>query len=108
PSTSPDAPPFSSLVHVASQLNHNSVVECSGVVIAPTLVLTDLRCVVVPPEFDPELLEPLTAETDPPSFEALDNTFTGIVDYAASCHSEAGWAPLEDGSFSARRDTSHI
>jgi hypothetical protein len=101
--TSPAAPPFSSLVYVRSDLNDHTIIECSGVVIAPTLVLTDLRCVVLPPEVDPEVLDSQSeAESGPPGFQELDANFTGTVDYAASCYSETGWAPQEDGSFSAR------
>ena len=56
----------------------SSYVICSGVTVAPTLVLTTASC----------LLEPLGGHAAP--------------DYAQLCDSASGWAPFETGSFSAR------
>jgi hypothetical protein len=76
-----------------------SVMWCSGVAIAPTLVLTVLGCVAEasdPLESDPvELVEP-TAEP------ASNRDHAAITDYGAICDGDDGWALREHGNFEGR------
>jgi len=86
-----------SVVIVNTDLATAGFIECSGVVIAPTLVLTDVLCIVLPIELE---LQDLVDTPARPSFDGRA-LHRASVDYA-ECAPDASWAPREDGDFSAR------
>jgi len=90
-STAPDA-----VVQVRADLKPG-VLRCSGVAIAPTLVVTALGCVVRPAALgDPVPSGP--SETR----GRLPNIYPASVPYDQVCRREGTWSAREDGSFSAR------
>lgn len=95
----PTGDPAGSVVMVRADLREAGQIYCSGVVIAPTLVLTTLLCAVLPAELD-------FVDLDDPTRRLAGGFFRyymGDVDYLESCRTnDGGWAPVDDGSFSAR------
>jgi hypothetical protein len=93
------AGPSPSVVLVTADLENAGLLRCSGVVIAPTLVLTSLACVVLPARVAPiDVVTP--SETAP--FSGTRPLSDGLVDYSSVCDVDAGWAPREDGRFASR------
>jgi hypothetical protein len=85
---------------VTAELGEHGVSRCSGVLIAPTLVLTNVLCLGLPAEVQALVLEPPVAvEVTREGERSLHGIF---VDYTRSCTSGETWRPLEDGSFAAR------
>lgn len=70
---------------------------CSGVAIAPSLVLTTLGCVAEPS--DPREADPVEEPTLFGGAPASSLTFSPVDDYASICDGSAGWALSEDGTF---------
>jgi hypothetical protein len=67
------------------------VLLCSGVVLAPTLVVTSLSCAYRPSSLgDPD-----------PMVRRASTLFYADVDLTRVCDRGQAWAPLEDGSFAA-------
>jgi hypothetical protein len=89
----PDIDPLRSPVVVITMVSESGWVLCSGVAIAPSLVLTSLGCVSLPvaPQGPNPLLQ---AGTFPVEFSHVDDE--GL------CRPEDGWRPLEDGTLAAR------
>src|SRR5689334_3911181 len=91
--------PYSSVLMVTTDLHNAGLIRCSGVAIAPTLVVTDLLCVRLLPELDP-------SDSDaPPEEETLAgmrNLLYVDVDYERDCRMADRWSLVEDGGFSAR------
>jgi hypothetical protein len=87
------------VVQVVTQ-HSGTVLLCSGVAIAPRLVLTALGCVVEannPLESDPVENVELVAGPD-----FGDRGLARVADYSAICDAEDGWALLERGDFRGR------
>jgi hypothetical protein len=87
-----------SVALVDADLQQAGVLECSAVVISPSLVLTNLLCVTLPSALEPSDVEipnqrPLLSGTE---------LWSAAVDYGTNCPAGAGWAAHEDGSFSAQ------
>jgi hypothetical protein len=90
----PAQPPVEALVVVSSRLQPGFL-DCSGIAIAPRLVLTALECVVRPPELgDPDA-------DDPRASARFQDVYFAGIDYDQSCVRDS-WAAREDGSFSGR------
>jgi hypothetical protein len=95
----PSADPGSSVVLVRADLGDAGQIYCSGVVIAPTLVLTTMLCAGLPPDLDLADL----GDSNLRQRGGFFRYFMGDVDYSDWCRtSDEKWAPAEDGSFSAR------
>jgi len=95
----PAPTPWNSVVMVNSDLREAGSIHCSGVVIAPTLVLTTLLCVALPPNLDSIDLDDVGQGLT----GGFKRYYMGDVDYLGTCRADdGGWAPREDGSFSAR------
>jgi hypothetical protein len=72
-----------------------AVVRCSGVSVAPTLVVTSLGCVTRPSVAgDPDQLAEVS--------RAAPTIIPGSVNYQEVCTRGAAWIPMEDGSFAGR------
>jgi hypothetical protein len=86
---------------VVQLLTHREGSEmwCSGVAIAPTLVLTVLGCVA-------EASDPLQADpverVEPTAEPASDVDHAAVADYGAICDGDDGWALREHGNFEGR------
>ena len=79
------------IVLIRTQLGAPGQYYCSGVVIAPRLVVTGLTCVAglnEPGSSDPR-------DPEPPS------VYPAVIDYDAVCDRGMDWSALEDGSFEA-------
>lgn len=86
----PPAPVAASLVLIKSEMGEG-LLRCSGVVIAPTLVVTSLACAFRPSSLD-----------DPgPARGGALMFYDASFDFERLCDSGQGWAPREDGSFAA-------
>jgi hypothetical protein len=88
----PDVPPAaasSSLVLLKSQLGEG-LLRCSGVVIAPTLVLTSLACAYRPHSLG-----------DPQPMRPQSKFYDAALDLDQLCERDQGWTAREDGSFAA-------
>jgi hypothetical protein len=83
-----------SVVRVISRLGAIGDMRCSGVAIAPSLVLTGLGCVAH--LNDPEVSDPI-ASMDVVAGVATAIWFAAVRDYSAIC--DSGWSLVEDGSF---------
>jgi hypothetical protein len=80
----------SALVLVASQMQEG-LLRCSGVAIAPSLVVTSLACTYRPSSVgDPD-----------PAVRRASKFFAAGIDLERVCDPARAWAPVEDGSFSA-------
>lgn len=80
-----------SVVRVTADLGERGQRYCSGVVIAPRLVLTSFTCVAFPADAD---AEELRLDDTPRIRDHFDPVF--------SCDAQSGWTPIEDGAFAAR------
>lgn len=90
--------PWNAVVYVTTSLRRAGDIDCSGVAIAPTLVLTNISCLMLPPTVE-------EAELDmdvPDVFTDFAMVYFGDVDYGADCFSEGTWSPVESGDFSER------
>jgi hypothetical protein len=96
---SPGASPESAVVVLRAPVADTWLTICSGVAIAPRLVATQLKCVLGRSE--PARTEASIEATSPLPLEDRTNR-SGSTDFDSQCVSDAGWAPLEDGDFSAR------
>jgi len=86
----PSAQASSALVLIRSQMQEGYL-RCSGVVIAPTLVVTSLACAFRPSSLgDPD-----------PALRSVSTFFNAAIDFARVCDPARAWAPVEDGSFAA-------
>lgn len=88
--------PEDAVVRVIGDLGLPGFTLCSGVLIAPRLVLTHLHCVLLPSQIDPSELIP--RPLDRPDFGEDLHPW----EYTESCVTDAGWGLREDGSFVAR------
>jgi hypothetical protein len=84
------------VVSVVAGLGVN-VLQCSGIAIAPTLVVTSAGCVARPRSAGPP-----TESSPAPAVRAARTLIHASVDYDRICLRSAGWDPIEDGSLSAR------
>lgn len=75
-----------------------SAMWCSGVAVAPTLVITALGCIAE--AGDPLQSDPIE-EVLPTSEPASDVDYAAVADYSAICDRDDGWALREQGNFSA-------
>jgi hypothetical protein len=87
-----------SVVLVDADLRTAGLIECSGVVIAPTIVVTNLLCVGLPIPLDPTSLD----DTPERPSTAGRRLYAADVDYSGDCYWDASWVTREDGDFSAR------
>jgi hypothetical protein len=86
----PSTPVASSLVLINSKMGEG-LLRCSGVVIAPTLVVTSMACAFRPSSLD-----------DPgPTRRTSSMFYDAAFDFERFCDRSQGWAPREDGSFAA-------
>jgi hypothetical protein len=84
------APAASSLVLIKSQMAEGSL-HCSGIVIAPTLVVTSLACAYRPSSLeDPE-----------PTSRSQSAFYDAAIDLDRICDRARGWTPREDGSLAS-------
>jgi hypothetical protein len=90
--------PWSSVVHVITSLRKAGEVSCSGVVVAPTLVLTNISCLMLPPTIEEADLDADNVEM----FTDFSSVHIGDVDYDSDCRSADTWSPIESGDFSER------
>lgn len=84
-----------SVVWLSADLGDLGNRYCTGVVVAPRLVLTSFTCVTYPADVDTETLQPEDPRFPRPSLDYFDPR-----DF--ECDSNAAWVPIEDGSFTAR------
>jgi hypothetical protein len=97
-SDAPSMTPWSSIVLVTSSLRMAGEVTCSGVAVAPNLVLTNVACLVPPPGIEEDDLD----VQNPELFTDQSLSYAVDVDYSADCLANDMWSAIEDGDFSER------
>jgi Trypsin len=90
--------PADAVVQVVGDLGRTGKTLCSGVLVAPHVVLTNHLCVVAPVGLRASDLA--LAEEPPPAFLGYA-LYSADIDYEAYCRSGAVWAPQEDGDLGA-------
>lgn len=94
----PTSTPWSSIVLVTSSLRMAGEVTCSGVAVAPNLVLTNMACIIPPAGIEEEDLD----VQNPELFTDQSLSYAVDVNYAADCLAGDMWSTVEDGDFSER------